>query len=94
MLNGVAAQAARYGLHINFDKTKVLTWDHLVVGSRSISIGEQSVDILSETQAEKYMGRKLCLQDGQQTELATRISAAWAAIHKYKGELCSTFLLA
>ena len=90
-MNDFAAQAARYGLQINFDKTKVLTWDYLVTGSRIISIGEHSVDILSETQTERYLGRKLCMQDCQHTELMNIIYAAWAAFHKHKGELCSKF---
>lgn len=91
MLNDFAAQAALYGLRINLDKTKVLTWDHLGAGANSMPVGGHSVLILSETESEKYLGRKLCLEDSQQMELSNRIRAAWAAFHKHKRELCSKF---
>ena len=49
------------------------------------------MQVVSEKEAEKYLGRKVCFKDGQETELENRIAAAWAAFHKHKGELCSKY---
>ena len=91
MINDFAALAKSYGAKINFDKTKVLSWDRLVHGPYTIPVGANSVQILRATQSEKYLGRKLCLGDGQQIEISHRIAAAWAAFHKHKQKLCSKF---
>ena len=89
MLNDFSKYAAEYGLQINFDKTKILTWDSLRAGCPSVAINGQAIQILAESQAEKYLGRKLSFRDGQLTEFRNRTAAAWAAFHKHKGELCS-----
>ena len=49
------------------------------------------VEVLDEKAAEKYLGRKLCFEDGQETEFKNRFAAAWAAFHRHKGELCNKF---
>ena len=89
MLNDFAAQALRYGLKINFDKTKVLTCDHLASGCDSLQVGQSTVEILRETESEKYLGRKLCFNHHQDVELDHRIAAACSSFHKHKAELCS-----
>lgn len=89
MLNALAAQALRYGLKINFDKTMVLTWDHLASGCDSLQVGPSTVKILRETESEKCLGRKLCFNHHQEVELDHRIAAAWSSFHKHKAELCS-----
>ena len=47
------------------------------------------MQILDEAEAEKYLGRKLCITDMHVTEVSSRISLGWAAFHKHKGELCN-----
>ena len=79
----------RYGLRINFDKTKILTWDYLRAGCDHIVVEGQRVGILFENEAEKYLGRKLCFRNGHEVELRNRIASGWAAFHRNKGELCS-----
>ena len=46
-------------------------------------------EILDETEAEKYLGRKLCFGQSSEVELQNRLSAGWAAFHRHKQELCS-----
>ena len=88
MLTHVTQEAQTYGLTLNFEKTEVLTWDHLRQNCRQLWLGENSVDILGQDAAEKYLGRKLALEDTYRVELENRISAAWAAFHTHKQELC------
>jgi hypothetical protein len=91
MLNAFAARAVKYGLKVNFDKTTILTWSHLATGRSSIKVGSSLVQILAEDEAEKYLGRKVSLNEQHTTELQSRIAAAWASFHRHKGELCSKF---
>ena len=46
MLSHLSAEASKYGLQINFDKTKVLARNDWAAGLRSIAVGSQSVSIL------------------------------------------------
>ena len=89
MLSHLSGTACKFGLKINFSKTKVLTWNSLAEGLTSLKVGEDYVKILDETEAERYLGWKLSFQEWHETELSNRIAAGWAAFHKHKGELCS-----
>ena len=89
MLKHFSELAWQYGLKLNFDKTKVLTWNHLSRRSSSITVGERPVEILDEFVAEKYLGRKLSFSNLHRTELENRIASAWAAFHMHKGRLCN-----
>jgi hypothetical protein len=91
MLNQFASRAAFYGLRINFDKTKILTFSDLASGMESIDIGSFAVEVLGAGASEKYLGRKLDMQDHNRAELRNRISSAWAAFHVHKSELCGKF---
>ena len=51
-------------------------------------VGKNSIAVLGEDSAEKYLGRKLAFKDSIQVEVANRVAAAWAAFHKHKQELC------
>ena len=89
MLRDLSEAAAPYGLKINFSKTKILTRSKWSKSKTSVQIGDQPVSILDEHAAEKYLGRKLSLENMHEVELQNRLAAGWAAFHKYKGELCS-----
>ena len=73
MLNDFAAQAEKYGLKINFDKTKVMTWDHFGHGCGPVQVGDSYVQILGEDKSEKYFGRKLSFKNHHYTEIQNRI---------------------
>ena len=89
MLGHFALASRRYGLNIHFGKTKVMTWDVLVKGSRRVNVRGVGVAILKQTESEKYLGRKFCFESSCEVELSNRIAASWAAFHRHKGELCS-----
>ena len=89
MMRDLGVAAGRFGLKINFQKTKVLTWNALAGSRTTITVGSHQVDIVDEAASEKYLGRKLSFEDCQHTELRNRIAAAWAAFHRHKGELCN-----
>ena len=88
MLTHFSDRSSVYGLKLNYDKTKILTWDRLRRGCSAVTIHGRQVEVLAENQAEKYLGRKLCFQNSQATELNHRLACAWASFHKHKSELC------
>ena len=83
--------SAKFGLQINFDKTKVMTFNDLAGGSSYVRVGESNVEVLTETASERYLGRKLSLGNMHEVELDNRLAAGWAAFHKHKAELCSKY---
>ena len=89
MLFHFSQRAGNYGLKLNFEKTKAITWNHLSQGCDNLMIAGQQVRLLAEDQSEKYLGRKLCFQNFQVAELEHRLASAWGAFHKHKSELCS-----
>jgi len=89
MLRDLDAASAKFGSKINFLKTKVMTWDSLSGAHESVDVFGQSVAILQEEKAERYLGRKLAFSGCHAKEVANRIAAGWAAFSKHKSELCS-----
>jgi len=88
MLRDLSAASAKFGLEINFQKTKVMTWSSLAGGHDSVDVFGQSVAILDEEDAERYLGRKLSFGGCHETEISNRIAAGWAAFSQHKSELC------
>ena len=83
MISQLRDVAAQLGLILHMGKTKFMA--NTVVGfPKSVPMGCDSVDVLDTDMAEKYLGRKVCLGEYHQTELANRIRFAWAAFTKYK----------
>ena len=64
-----------------------MSWAHCSFGCQSVQIGTSTFAILSECESERYLGRKLCLNGCQATELQHRISAGWAKFQSFKQEL-------
>ena len=91
MLNDLAQHALKYGLKINFAKTKIMTWSALAGMHTAIQVGTESVAILEEESSERYLGRKLAVEKCMEIEFRNRIAAGWAAFHKHKNELCNKF---
>ena len=89
MLRHLADVAQTHGLRINFGKTVILTRDAWAKGTATVQVCGNEVRVLSELEAEKYLGRKLCIADMHETELRHRISLGWIAFHKNKEELCN-----
>ena len=94
MLEHFKAEASKYGLSLHMGKTKILANRASHEQSLSLELAGEQVDILAADAAEKYLGAKLCLDDCDDAELTSRISCAWAAFAKYRGELCNRHLSA
>ena len=56
MLEHLSATAAKFGLKINYSKTKVMTHNVWASGPKTVQNGSQEVAILAEDEAEKYLG--------------------------------------
>ena len=84
MMEHLRAEAAKYGLKLNMDKTKVLTSTHATKKRDSVHIAGQPVEIIGPESSERYLGRKLCLGEYHQSELDSRLQGAWATFAKYK----------
>ena len=82
MLGHLRLEALKYGLVMNMDKTKVLTTAG--AGAARVKLGDAYVNVLNPDQSEKYLGRKLNLQNQAQVELTNRLQSAWATFTKYK----------
>ena len=91
MLQHLSDRSATFGLEIHFDKTKILTWGPLADGLASVPMGGRRVAVIAEEESERYLGRKLSLQNPHEVELDNRLAAGWAAFHANKSELCSKF---
>jgi len=89
MLQQFIQFSAEYGLQVHASKTKVLSWEQFSLGRTTIHIEDNVFSILTEGESERYLGRKLCLQDCQQVELKHRIAAGWAKFQSFKEELTS-----
>ena len=72
MLNDLAAEAQKYGLKINWVKTKIMTnaaSAHKTLVSRGVG-----VDILQGPQGERYLGRRIPAHEYHIAELDHRLS--------------------
>ena len=75
LLRDLQAEAKKFGLKLNSDKTKVFFLDQ--APSRFyLQLEESRVEVLTSEASERYLGRN-------------RISAGWAAFTTFKSELCS-----
>ena len=62
MISHLQREARRYGLSLNFAKTKIMTTNKLNT-LKSVSIGGDEVEILAANGSERYLGRKVCIDD-------------------------------
>ena len=87
MLSAFISTSADYGLKVHAGKTKLMTWDQLARGRNSLTLNGTAFTILSETDAERYLGRKLSFHNCHSTELQHRVAAGWAKFQIFKSEL-------
>ena len=88
MIADLSREAGRYGLNLHMGKTKILT-NSCTRRPKSIKCLGQDIQVVSATDAEKYLGRKLSLDRYHDTELANRVASGWACFFKYKCTLCN-----
>ena len=92
MLAELKEAAARCGLKLHAEKTKILTNASVVNGRETPShtkLGDDDVEILSAEHTARYLGRAVCAINFHEAELESRITAAWRCFHKHKQELTS-----
>ena len=87
MVRHLREEAAKFELSMHMGKTKLLTNDLSQKRGEHVKIGADLVRILGADEAEKYLGRQVCIQDPTGVELQNRIAAGWAAFSKYRPEL-------
>eukprot|EP00973_Karenia_brevis_P003799 524533-Karenia_brevis.AAC.1 len=88
MLTDLVEITQDYGLEVHAGKTKVLTSNVRNTGGYVETSGGR-VHILTAAEGTDYLGRRLCLTDFHDTELAARLDKAWRKFHSLKSELCS-----
>jgi len=86
MLQDLQDEAAKHGLQIHPDKTKVIASDKRRA-TQEITLKDGSVAILGSGEAVKYLGRQLAVTDMHGVEFKHRISRAWASFNVHKDEL-------
>ena len=84
MISDLAIEAEKYGLKLHMGKTNILTMATDV--PRQALINGEAVKILKG--GERYLGRKLALDEYHETEFRNRLSAGWASFMKNKDILC------
>ena len=92
MIGDMAAEAAKYGLHLHPDKTKILHNGHnRCRPPATAKISGMDIDILKTTETTKYLGRMLTFSNPHQVESKNRIAAAWTKFFAVKEELTSPY---
>ena len=88
MIADLGKETATYGLKMNMGKTKVIT-NSMVRKPSSVQCHEQEVQILTGDETEKYLGRKLSINDYHSVEMHNRLASGWACFFKFKDVLCN-----
>ena len=91
MIADLRREALTFGLKMHFGKTKILT-TKCESRQTPASCGDQNVDVLQDGESEKYLGRKLSVDDFHTIEFNNRLSMGWAAFFKFKGALCNRYV--
>jgi len=88
MLADVATQAAKVGLELHPEKTKIMH-NNIGYGSKvcKTEIEGMSIEVLGNTASAMYLGRALSLSDTHDVELKHRMKKAWAKFWIWKQEL-------
>ena len=79
-------ELAAAGLHLNISKTKLLTTDSNEPVPQHVEIGNAWVEVLTDGDTHKYLGRKLSGDVTQRSavDFAARIQAAWGRFHQHQ----------
>ena len=88
MISDLHKEAAKFGLKLHAGKTKIFATCS-TARQTPISCKAFDVQVLQEGESEKYLGRKLSVDDYHHAELKNRLAMGWAAFFKLKGALCN-----
>ena len=89
MLEALQNELRNVGLHLNPSKTKAFTSKNNLQ-PMFLDIAGNFVDVMTNNETHKYLGRKLCAQLSVRSavQLSFRVQCAWMQFHKHKGMLC------
>ena len=89
MLDDLRREAARVGLEVHFDKTKILS-NGIGHGQlqKSVDIGGQPVEVVPAKEGAMYLGKLMALVEGHEVELQHRITRGWRKFMTFKKDLC------
>ncbi|CAK0876937.1 unnamed protein product [Prorocentrum cordatum] len=82
-----AILAKKYGLKVHMGKTVVLT--NASDRPPHVKCGAHNVRVLQHGESEKYLGKKVSLDDVHGAEFGNRLASGWAAFHALKDFLCN-----
>ena len=91
MIADLQDEASKCGLKVHMGKTAVLT--NATGRPRSIQCAGSQVRVLQKGESEKYLGRKLSLDDFHGVELRNRIACGWSTFRGLKAVLCDRRIL-
>ena len=80
MLDTLTTETSKHGLQLHPDKTKILHNGSKSTGAhkqRHAQVCNMTIEILTKTEATKYLGRQFSFDQYNQTEIDNRIAAAW-----------------
>ena len=88
MMDALAEELARVGLHLNASKARMLTTECLEA-PLYVDVADGMIEVLHEDDCHKYLGRHLPgnLRNRGAIELNHRIAAAWGKFHKHRSRL-------
>jgi hypothetical protein len=79
LLNEVHEESEKYGLNINFEKTKILT--NIKTPMKFLKIKDNHIEIVEKF---KYLGQEISFNDCSDIEINNRIAAAWKSFYSLK----------
>ena len=91
MLEDLSAEARKARLKLHMRKTKILSNLPIrkgVLPQPAVKVEGQDVEVLPYHDGTMYLGRYVTFNDFHDAEIKHRMSKAWAAFAKNKGELC------
>ena len=89
MVAHLATEAAKFGLKIHAGKTKILTNVSAQARPAQLLAGSNYIQVLTDEETERYLGRRLTLKNSTAIEIDNRIASGWAAFGRLKHVLCN-----
>ena len=88
MLGGLVKEAAKFGLEVHEDKTKIF-WNGQGEGTKAkrFSLNSRWFEVLGCSNSTMYLGRLFAFKDHHEIELKHRVRKAWAKFGIFRNEL-------
>ena len=90
MLGQIATKAAKSGLQLHPDKTKIMSNTTRRTSrerEQTVQVERMNIEILPIEGSMKYLGRQICFDQPHEVEIQNRKNAAWKKFHVLKEKL-------